>query len=80
MQEIDILRYNINVGNHTILDLGTKTYILRNTLPLDLLGSESLDWDDQLEDQGLLMVILSLIMVREGVIFESKYFRLTIIE
>ncbi|KAG0298835.1 Melanoma-associated antigen D2 [Linnemannia gamsii] len=34
-------------------------------------ASESLDWDDQLEDQGLLMVILSLIMVREGVIFES---------
>ncbi|KAF8932487.1 Melanoma-associated antigen D2 [Haplosporangium gracile] len=50
---------------------GTKTYILRSTLPLDLLGSESLDWEDQLEDQGLLMVILSLIMVREGVIFES---------
>ncbi|KAF9551168.1 hypothetical protein EC957_010054 [Mortierella hygrophila] len=50
---------------------GTKTYILRNTLPLDLLGSESLDWDGQLEDQGLLMVILSFIMVREGVIFES---------
>ncbi|KAG0288313.1 Melanoma-associated antigen D2 [Linnemannia gamsii] len=50
---------------------GTKTYILRSTLPSDLLASESLDWDDQLEDQGLLMVILSLIMVREGVIYES---------
>ncbi|KAG0377444.1 hypothetical protein BGX24_006091 [Mortierella sp. AD032] len=50
---------------------GTKTYILRSVLPLDLLGNEAVDWEDQLEDQGLLMVILSLIMVREGVIFES---------
>lgn len=47
---------------------------------MDLLGSESLDWDDQLEDQGLLMVILSLIMVREGVILESTYFCLMSIE
>ncbi|KAF9934575.1 Melanoma-associated antigen D2 [Linnemannia zychae] len=51
---------------------GTKSYILRNTLPQDLLATDAIDWDDQLEDQGLLMVILSLIMVREGAIFESQ--------
>ncbi|KAF9126223.1 Melanoma-associated antigen D2 [Mortierella sp. 14UC] len=50
---------------------GTKTYILRSVLPLELLGNEAVDWDDQLEEQGLLMVILSFIMVREGVIYES---------
>ncbi|KAF9913316.1 Melanoma-associated antigen D2 [Linnemannia zychae] len=50
---------------------GTKTYILRSVLPLELLGNEALNWDDQLEDQGILMVILSFIMVREGVIYES---------
>lgn len=33
-----------------------------------------MDWEDELEDMGLLMVVLSLIMVRQGAIYESMYF------
>ncbi|KAI8594488.1 MAGE family-domain-containing protein, partial [Dissophora ornata] len=52
-------------------DKGNKSYILRNILPMELLASSVVDWELELEDMGLLMVILSLIMVREGAIYES---------
>ncbi|KAF9111065.1 hypothetical protein BGX27_005464 [Mortierella sp. AM989] len=50
---------------------GAKSYMLRNILPVELLSGAVVDWEADLADMGLLMVILSLIMVREGVIFES---------
>ncbi|KAG0047968.1 Melanoma-associated antigen F1 [Gryganskiella cystojenkinii] len=50
---------------------GTKTYMLRNVLPINLLETTIIDWEPELEDMGLLMVILSLIMVREGTLQES---------
>ncbi|KAF9437368.1 hypothetical protein BGZ76_001036 [Entomortierella beljakovae] len=52
-------------------DKGAKSYMLRNILPLELLSGAVIDWEGELEDMGLLMVILSLIMVREGAIYES---------
>ncbi|KAF8929351.1 Melanoma-associated antigen F1 [Dissophora ornata] len=52
-------------------DKGNKSYILRNILPMELLASSVVDWELELEDMGLLMVILSLIMVREGAIYEK---------
>ncbi|KAG0080843.1 Melanoma-associated antigen D2 [Podila epicladia] len=56
-------------GNNA--EKGSKAYILRNTLPLELVSRGMVDWEDELEDMGLLMVILSLIMVRQGVIYEK---------
>lgn len=56
------------------ITLGSKAYILRNTLPLELVSSGIVDWEDDLEDMGLLMVVLSLIMVRQGAIYESMSF------
>ncbi|KAG0363389.1 Melanoma-associated antigen D2 [Podila minutissima] len=56
-------------GNNA--EKGSKAYILRNTLPLELVSSGIVDWEDDLEDMGLLMVVLSLIMVRQGAIYES---------
>ncbi|KAF9195907.1 hypothetical protein BGZ50_002936 [Haplosporangium sp. Z 11] len=50
---------------------GTKSYMLRNILPEDLLPASIVDWEEELEDMGLLMVILSLITVRQGTIYES---------
>ncbi|ORZ05519.1 MAGE family-domain-containing protein [Lobosporangium transversale] len=50
---------------------GTKTYMLKNILPVDLITADVIDWGQELEDIGLLMVILSLIMVRQGAIYES---------
>ncbi|KAG0036538.1 Melanoma-associated antigen D2 [Podila clonocystis] len=56
-------------GNNA--EKGSKAYILRNTLPVELVSSGMVDWEDELEDMGLLMVVLSLIMVRQGAIYES---------
>ncbi|KAF9016556.1 hypothetical protein BGZ52_005737 [Haplosporangium bisporale] len=56
-------------GNNA--EKGSKAYILRNILPLELISSGLVDWEDELEDMGLLMVVLSLIMVRQGAIYES---------
>ncbi|KAG0314241.1 Melanoma-associated antigen D2, partial [Dissophora globulifera] len=53
------------------VEKGSKSYVLRNILPVELLDNNAVDWDSEVEDMGLLMVILSLIMVREGVIYES---------
>ncbi|KAF9584433.1 hypothetical protein BGW38_006466 [Lunasporangiospora selenospora] len=50
---------------------GTKSYILVNKLPLELVQSSAVDWEPEAERTGLLMVILSLIMVRQGAIYES---------
>ncbi|KAF9359630.1 Melanoma-associated antigen D2 [Mortierella sp. AD094] len=50
---------------------GAKSYMLRNILPVELLSGDVVDWEAELEDMGLLMVILSLILVRQGVILES---------
>ncbi|KAI1315052.1 hypothetical protein EDD11_001345 [Mortierella claussenii] len=50
---------------------GAKAYILKNILPAELLASDVMDWTQDLEDAGLLMVILSLILVRQGSIYES---------
>ncbi|KAG0266028.1 hypothetical protein BG011_003466 [Mortierella polycephala] len=51
--------------------VGTKSYMLRNILPEELLSTSVVDWEEELEDAGLLMVILSLITVRQGAIYES---------
>ncbi|KAG0025309.1 Melanoma-associated antigen D2 [Podila clonocystis] len=56
-------------GNNA--EKGSKAYILRNTLPVELVSSGMVDWEDELEDMGLLMVVLSLIMIRQGAIYES---------
>ncbi|KAF9969765.1 hypothetical protein BGZ73_007706 [Actinomortierella ambigua] len=50
---------------------GSKSYILRTTLPQELVASSVIDQEADLESVGLLMVILSLIMVRNGAIYES---------
>ncbi|KAF9376004.1 Melanoma-associated antigen D2, partial [Podila verticillata] len=55
-------------GNNA--EKGSKAYILRNILPVELISSGVVDWEDELEDMGLLMVVLSLIMVRQGAIYE----------
>ena len=41
---------------------------------MELISGGLVDWEDELEDMGLLMVVLSLIMVRQGAIYESMYF------
>ncbi|KAG0224833.1 hypothetical protein BGX31_007828, partial [Mortierella sp. GBA43] len=52
---------------------GTKSYVLRNTLPQALVSGGLIDYgEEELEDMGLLMVVLSLIMVRQGAIYESS--------
>ncbi|KAF9169239.1 Melanoma-associated antigen F1 [Mortierella sp. AD011] len=51
--------------------IGAKSYMLRNILPMELLSGGTVDWEAELEDMGLLMVILSLIFVRQGAILES---------
>ncbi|KAF9315393.1 Melanoma-associated antigen D2 [Podila horticola] len=56
-------------GNNA--EKGSKAYILRNILPVELVSSGMVDWEDELEDMGLLMVVLSLIMVHQGAIYES---------
>jgi len=48
--------------------------MLRNILPTQILQGSAIDWEGEVEDMGLLMVILSFIMVREGVLQESKFF------
>ncbi|KAG0004836.1 Melanoma-associated antigen F1 [Entomortierella chlamydospora] len=50
---------------------GAKSYMLRNILPMELLSGGVVNWEAELEDMGLLMVILSLIFVRQGAILES---------
>ncbi|KAF9360267.1 hypothetical protein BGX34_007868 [Mortierella sp. NVP85] len=50
---------------------GAKSYMLRNILPMELIASGAADVEAELEDMGLLMVVLSLIMVRQGAIYES---------
>ncbi|GJJ69963.1 hypothetical protein EMPS_02312 [Entomortierella parvispora] len=50
---------------------GTKSYMLKNILPTQLLQGSAIDWESEVEDMGLLMVILSFIMVREGTLQES---------
>ncbi|KAF9158755.1 hypothetical protein DFQ27_002204 [Actinomortierella ambigua] len=50
---------------------GSKSYILRTILPQELMASSVIDQEADLESSGLLMVILSLIMVRNGAIYES---------
>lgn len=46
--------------------------MLRNILPTQILQGDVIDWEE-VEDMGLLMVILSFIMVREGALQESKF-------
>ncbi|KAG0221386.1 hypothetical protein BGW41_006807, partial [Actinomortierella wolfii] len=50
---------------------GSKSYVLRSTLPQHLIASSVIDQEADLESIGLLMVVLSLIMVRNGAIYES---------
>ncbi|KAF9985814.1 hypothetical protein BGZ65_009745 [Modicella reniformis] len=50
---------------------GTKSFMLRNILPMGLIASGTVDCEAELDDMGLLMVVLSLIMVRQGAIYES---------
>jgi hypothetical protein len=39
---------------------------------MELIASGAADVEAELEDMGLLMVVLSLIMVRQGAVYESK--------
>ncbi|KAF9413467.1 Melanoma-associated antigen D2 [Podila epigama] len=58
--------------NGTNAEKGVKAYYLCNILPMQLISTDVIDWKDQVEDMGLLMVILSLVMIREGAIYEKQ--------